>query len=80
MATEIKMPADTAKKYRFTKPIYGGPVFDFPAFGMTNINLSELTEQQAARLLAKGWAGIERVAEFAEAPVSIRQPKEQKGE
>ncbi len=57
----LELPADTAKKYRFTMPIYGGPVFDFPAFNMTGINLAALTEQQAERLVRKGWAGIERV-------------------
>lgn len=57
----IQMPADTARKFRFTKPLTGGPVFDFPAFGLFGINLATLTEQQAERLLRAGWAGIERI-------------------
>jgi len=71
MATEIKptprgqaiqLPAETAKKYRFTAPLFGGPLFDFPAFGLTRVNMAELTEQQAERLLRAGWKGIERTS------------------
>ena len=57
----IELPADTAKKYRFTQPLYGGPVFDFPAFGITGLNFATLTEQQAERLIRLKWRGIERV-------------------
>lgn len=59
--TPVQLPADVAKKYRLTRPIYGGPVFDFPQFGMLKINLSTITEAQADRLYRKGWAGIEPV-------------------
>lgn len=77
MATPIQLPAETAKKYRFTRPIFGGPVFDFPAFGLTRINLATLTEQQADRLLRAGWQGIERVpAEPAVSPKNTIQPTE----
>lgn len=61
MPAPIQLPAETAKRYRFTKPIFGGPVFAFPAYGIQSIDLSQLTEQQAARLLRAGWDGIEAV-------------------
>lgn len=61
MALPVQLPADLSKKYRFTRPIYGGPVFDFPQYGLKKINLSTITEQQAERLLRAGWAGIERI-------------------
>lgn len=59
----IEMPSSIRGKYRFTTPIFGGPVFAFPQYGYTSLNLAELTEQQAERLLSLGWAGIERIEE-----------------
>ena len=71
----IQLPADTARKWRFTKPIFGGPVFDFPALGLTGINLAQLTEQQAERLWRKGWRGIEKVQEEAAPKAATALPK-----
>lgn len=68
MANDIKMPDAIKNKYRFTRPISGGPVFDFPAFNMKGIDLSALTEQQAERLVRAGWAGIARVTEKERTP------------
>lgn len=77
----IQLPADTARKWRLTKPVFGGPVFDFPALGLTGINLAQLTDQQAERLYRKGWAGIEPVPvlnTFLESPASKALPKASK--
>lgn len=62
----IKMPEALKGKYAFSKPIYGGPVFDFPHVGLFKVNLAELTEQRAAQLVARGWAGIKKLDEKAE--------------
>lgn len=71
-ASPINMPAETAKKFRFTRPIYGGPVFDFPQFNLRRVDLSQLTLQQAERLLRAGWKGIELLP--AELPATPRTP------
>jgi len=55
------MPATLAQKFRFTRVIKGGPVFDFPQYNMLKIDLSTLTERQAERLVNAGWKGIARV-------------------
>lgn len=77
----IQLPAETAKKYRFTRPLFGGPVFDFPAYGLTGVNFAALTEQQAERLFRAGWPGLERVSEqpvkntFVEGPAPSKTEK-----
>jgi hypothetical protein len=63
----IEMPADLRSKFRFTAPLYGGPKFDFPAQGLKNVDMSQLTERQARTLLTRGWTGIAAVAEKAPA-------------
>lgn len=66
MAKEVKFTnPDTIKAWRLTRPISGGPVFDFPAFGMKGVNLNDLTPSMAERLHRKGWAGIEPVKQDA---------------
>jgi hypothetical protein len=65
----IKMPEALKAKFVFTKPIFGGPVFDFPHLGLTGVNLAELTEQRAELLLKKGWAGIARATAPKAAPL-----------
>lgn len=60
----IKMPEALKGKFRFKEPIYGGPVFDFPHLGLMAVDLSNLTEQMALRLIAKGYTGIEPVKEI----------------
>lgn len=57
----IKMADALKGKYQFVKPLFGGPVFDFPAYGLKGIDLSNLTEQMAERLINKGYKGIERI-------------------
>ncbi len=59
----IKMPEHLAKKYRFTRDITGGPVFDFPKQGLKAVDLSQLTEAQAAQLVRRGYTGIALVEE-----------------
>lgn len=77
----IQMSAALAGKYRFTKPIYGGPVFDFPQYGLTRVNLAELTERQAKRLYDKGWPLIEPIAEYKEeAPAPTRRRAKNDGD
>lgn len=48
-------------KFRFTKPLYGGPVFDFPHYNLKGVDLSNLTENMATRLIQKGYTGIEAI-------------------
>jgi hypothetical protein len=60
-AEAIKLPTALEGKFRFTKKIYGGPVFDFPQYQLTRVDLSNLSESLAERLVNKGWNGIERV-------------------
>jgi hypothetical protein len=72
----IQMNPAIASKYRFTKNIYGGPVFDFPAYGLRQVNLAELSEQMAARLVKKGYDGIERVPDEKPLPVTLAKAKE----
>lgn len=55
------MPEELKGKYRFTREITGGPVFDFPAQGLKAVDLSKLTERQAEQLVRRGWTGIARV-------------------
>ena len=59
------MPEALKGRFRFKEPIYGGPVFDFPHLGLMAVDLSNLTEQMAMRLIAKGYQGIEIVAATA---------------
>ncbi len=56
----IAMPPALASKYEFTAPVYGGPVFDFPQYSLYKVNLAELSEPMAERLLERGWNGIRR--------------------
>lgn len=72
MAQEVSLPAALNGKYRLTTPLYGGPVFAFPAYGFDRIDFSTLTEQQAERLLRNGWKGIEKVTPAA--PRSAEKP------
>lgn len=59
--SKVTMPEALKGKYRFTREITGGPVFDFPAQNLKGVNLNELTESMAEKLLRGKWTGIARV-------------------
>jgi hypothetical protein len=78
----IELPADTAKQYRLTQPLYGGPGFDFPQYNLRGVNMAELTPKMASRLHRSGWKGIELVMQPEAGVRSAELPKvrETKGE
>lgn len=57
----IQLPSELSGKFRFTQPMYGGPVFDFPKLNLWGINLATLSESMANRLVDAGWPGIQRI-------------------
>lgn len=59
---EIKLPDNLSGKFRLTKPMYGGPVFDFPAQRMYGVDMENISEKQCSMLIARGWRGMEAVA------------------
>ena len=61
MTKAIELPADLKGKFELTQPLFGGPVFDFPAQNMKGVDMSKLTEQQATRLIARGYKGLRAV-------------------
>jgi len=61
MTTTDTLPPALRDRYALTRPIQGGPVYEFPQYGRIQIDFSALTERQAERLLARGWPGICRV-------------------
>lgn len=72
MTTTDTFPALLRGKYELTKPLKGGPVFAFPAIGISIVDFSKLTERQAERLLAKKWPGIRRVEkQTGKRPVAV---------
>lgn len=71
--SKIAMPEALKTKFRFTRDITGGPVFDFPAQGLKAVNLNELTERLAEQLVRRGWTGIAKV-ETPQRITNIAQP------
>lgn len=61
----IVLPDALKGKYELTRPIFGGPVFDFPAQGLKGVDLTQLTERQADTLEKRGWAGIRKVVQVS---------------
>jgi hypothetical protein len=73
MAKLLELPKELQGKFRFTQPIKGGPVFDFPSQSMYNVNLTTISERQAELLIERGWKGLERIE-------ATKQKKEQHDE
>ncbi len=72
------MPVAVREQYELTKPLSGGPTYDFPAYGGMRIDFSKITLQEAAALHRRGWHGIRKVlpkpaTRVAEAPAEIKQ-------
>lgn len=61
MSKSVTLP--TGLKWRLTRPLVGGPRFDFPQYGLYKIDFSKLTDNLAACLHAAGWDGIEPIPE-----------------
>lgn len=59
--TTATLPKALQGKYALTRPMKGGPVYNFPQYGGLRIDFSTLSERQAESLLARGWPGICRL-------------------
>lgn len=86
MVTNNNLPDDVRKQYRLVRPIKGGPVFDFPAYGLYGICFAAtvpdgykrravvITPAIAARLVSRG---CPLLAAIPHSPAPATAPEEE---
>ncbi len=52
------LPQEVQERYEIVGDLEGGPVYDIPQYGMTNLDLSKLSLDDAAYLVRRKWKHI----------------------